>query len=76
MSLPAIEGVVENGAIRLQKGVQLPERTKVFVIVAEPDVCPSARIWSPRLANPEQAAEFRKQVLEAPTNAKIRLGRI
>ncbi|HSV13204.1 MAG TPA: hypothetical protein VLI90_03030 [Tepidisphaeraceae bacterium] len=71
MSLPAIEGVVENGAIRLQKGVQLPERTRVFIIVAEPDARPSARIWTPRLAIPGQAAEFRKQVLKAPTDAKM-----
>lgn len=33
--------------------------------------CPSARIGSPRLAHPEQSSDFRKQVVEIPTDANL-----
>jgi hypothetical protein len=32
---------------------------------------PSARLSSPRLANPAQAADFAKQMTEAPRDAKL-----
>ncbi len=35
MLINAIEGVVENGRIRLREDVSLPENTRVYVIVAE-----------------------------------------
>src|SRR5581483_2423153 len=36
MGVTTIEGVIENGQIRLPAAVHLPERTKVYVII--PDV--------------------------------------
>ena len=63
MAVLTVEGVVENGQIRLRDHGPLPERTKVYVVV--PDVASAApRLRSPRLANPDQAAEFVKQVVE------------
>lgn len=68
MMLNAIEGVVENERIRLREDVSLPENATVYVIIA--DQQPSigthreARVRSPRLANPQQAPDFRKQVME------------
>ena len=59
MVITAIEGIVENGAIRLREKVSLAENTRVYVIVAEGATVPTAQIRSPRLAKPEQAAEFR-----------------
>lgn len=63
MSVLTLEGVVENGQIRLLDGAVLPDKTKVYVVV--PDPAPrNPRLWSPRLAEPEQAADFRMQVTE------------
>jgi hypothetical protein len=69
MPLTAIEGVVENGTIRLRENVSLPEKTRVLVIVdgfSGAGATATVRVASPRLAHPEQARDFRKQVVEAP----------
>lgn len=65
MGVATIEGIVENGQIRLPLNVHLPERAKVYVVV--PDTLtpfPSSYVGSPRLAHPEQAADFEKRVEE------------
>ncbi len=67
----AIEGVVENGKIRLREEVSLPESTRVYVIIADMPTGPSAQVRTPRLAHPEQAGDFRKQVMEIPTDATL-----
>ena len=73
MSLMALEGVVENGRIRLRGDVVLPDRTTVYVVV--PDVAAGqpagrpAHIFSPRLADPRRAAGLVKQVIEEPPDA-------
>jgi hypothetical protein len=60
------EATVVNGQIRLPMNVYLPENSKVLVVVrGEPRIGPS-RILSPRLAHPEQAAEFKMEVREVP----------
>jgi hypothetical protein len=64
MQVTAIEGVVENGQIRLQENISLAENTKVYVIVADNAFSRPARIYSPKLAVPEQASDFRKQVVD------------
>jgi hypothetical protein len=68
MSVLTIEGIVENGQIRLRENLTLPDQTKVFVVV--PDQSPRpAHIVSPRLARREQVADFAKQVIEVPDDA-------
>ena len=57
------EGTVENGQIRLQEGVTLPERAKVYVIVPEALSEQPSRVWSPRLAHPGEAKDFSKVVV-------------
>jgi hypothetical protein len=64
MSVTTIEGVVEKGQIRLPATVRLPERAKVYVLIPDVEVSPVAYIGSPRLAHPEQAADFQKEVAE------------
>ena len=71
MLINAIEGIVENGKIRLEENVRLPENAKVYVIVADSAQTLSHKIASPRLANPEQAADFRKQIVEIPSHAGL-----
>jgi hypothetical protein len=71
MGITTIEGVVENGQIRLPATVRLPERTKVYVIIPEVEVQGVAYIGSPRLVHPEQAADFVKEVLEEPSDGEL-----
>ncbi|HUO09153.1 MAG TPA: antitoxin family protein [Phycisphaerae bacterium] len=71
MLVTAIEGVVENGTIRLREPVSLAENTRVYVIVTGTSTAPATQIHSPRLANPDQAADFRKQIVELPPDAQL-----
>ena len=71
MSVITLEGVVEHGQIRLKTNVQLPENIKVFVVIPNFEVQQSARIQSPRLANPGQAADFKMEVIEDVGNASL-----
>jgi hypothetical protein len=64
MSVASFEGTVENGQIRLEPGVRLPENTKVYVLVPGLPSIPTARVHSPRLARPEQAADFAMEIVE------------
>lgn len=74
MLVNAIEGVIENGRIRLRENVVLPENATVYVIIADPANAPQgswARLRTPRLADPRQSADFRKQVVELPADAGL-----
>jgi len=64
MSVLALEGTVENGQIRLAGGVHLPEKTRVLIVVPSMHVLKEARLYSPRLVHPAQAADFKLQVIE------------
>ncbi len=67
MKVITYEGVVENGCVHLPAEVLLPEKTKVYVVVpgsSEAEGRRVAHIYSPRLAHPEHASDFAKQVLE------------
>jgi hypothetical protein len=57
------EGTVENGQIRLPADVHLPEHAKVYVIVPEVPIEGTVHMISPRLARPEQVADFRLDVV-------------
>ena len=71
MNTSTIEGIVENGQIRLLGNVALPENARIYVVVPGLEAAPNARISSPRLAHPEQAGDFVKQVFEAPVDAQL-----
>ena len=71
MGVLAFEGVVEDGQIRLKDGIRLPDKTKVYVIVPDIQVKRGARIFSPRLAHPEQAADFEMEVIEESADASV-----
>ena len=70
MAILTIEGMVENGQIRLRDPVVLPEHAKVYVLIPDAEAVPSARAYSPRLVHPEQAADFTKQVIEVAAGAE------
>jgi hypothetical protein len=71
MGVTTIEGVVENGRIRLPAAVRLPERTKVYVVIPDVEVQTVAYIGSPRLVYPEQAVDFVKEVIEEPSDGDL-----
>lgn len=72
MSVLTLEAVVENGQIRLPPDMHLPEKTRVLVVVPNMRVLKEARLYSPRLAHPEQAVDFKLDVTEAETkDAKL-----
>jgi hypothetical protein len=76
MKVVTYEGVVQNGRVQLPAGVSLPEKAKVYVVVPgviEMETPRVAHIYSPRLAHPQQAKDFVKEVfdLEEGTDASL-----
>jgi hypothetical protein len=71
MKVTTFEGVVEHGQIRLPAGVRLPDKAKVYIVVPDLEIQPVAYIGSPRLAHPEQIADFKKEVVEETHNAGL-----
>jgi len=64
MSVMTLQGVIENGQIRLADDVHLPEKTTVYVVVPGIEIPPTVHLRSPRLVHSEQIADFCKQVEE------------
>ena len=71
MAILTVEGVVENGQIRLRDNVVLPEDTKVYVVIPDVESAPPPHVYSPRLVHLAQAPDFAKQVIEVSTNAEL-----
>lgn len=69
MSVITFEAIVENGQIKLLNAFRLPEKTRVYVVVPSLEVQPAHFVGSPRLARPEQAIDFVKEVIEEPNDA-------
>lgn len=64
MKIETYEGIVENGQIRLPADVRLPEKARVYVVIPGVETRPIAYIGSPRLVHPDQAADFKKEIIE------------
>jgi hypothetical protein len=62
MSILTVEGIVEHGHVRLPANVRLPENAKVYVLVPGVHLETVARIASPRLAHPAEAADFAMEI--------------
>ncbi len=71
MAVSTLEGIVENGRIRLRDNVMLPDNTRVYVVIPDFEAVPQARVYSPRLVHPEQAADFAKHVVEVVGDAEL-----
>jgi len=66
MSAATFEGVVEQGQIKLNSDVRLPDGTRVYIVVPDIEIEErGVRLHSPRLAHPEQAAEFEMEIVES-----------
>ncbi len=64
MEIVTLEGIVEQGKIKLKDNVHLPEKTRVYVIVPQLESTTGNHVYSPRLAHPEQARNFKMQIIE------------
>ena len=71
MKILTYEATVENGEIRLSEPAHLPEHTRVYVVVPSAEEVPGFFMRSPRLAHPEQAMEFIKEVIEDGSDAGL-----
>lgn len=71
MKISTFEGFVENGQIRLIDDVRLPEKATVFVVVPDTEISAAIGARSPRLAHPEQAGDFKKEVIEEGCDAGV-----
>ena len=64
MGVIAVEGVVENGQIRLMPDIQLPEKTRVFVIVPDTETVPTDQAALPKSIYPEQVRDMGMTIKE------------
>jgi hypothetical protein len=71
MKIITYEATVENGQIKLSEPVRLPERAKVYVVVPGVEEAPRFHLASPRLARPEQAVDFVKEVTREARDAGV-----
>jgi hypothetical protein len=69
--LATYEGIVENGRVTLPPNADIPDKTHVYVLVPDSETQRTFRIMSPRLAHPEQAKDFEKQIIENTPDAEI-----
>jgi hypothetical protein len=63
MKVSTYEGFIENGKVTLPDNVHLPENAKVYVVVPNSEFESTASLRTPRLVRPEQAADFKKEVI-------------
>ena len=71
MGVTTFEAIVENGQIRLPVHVRLPEKAKVYVVAPGVELGPIALIASPRLLHPEQAEDFKMEIVKEDQNAGV-----
>jgi hypothetical protein len=71
MGVLTIEGIVDNGQIKLNSDVRLPERVKVYVIVPDMKIQETVHLYSPRLKNPGQSEDFKMEVTRESPDAGL-----
>ena len=69
--LATYEGIVENGHVTLPPDTDIPEKTRVYVLVPDADAQRTYKVMSPRLAHPEQAKDFKMEVIEDANDADV-----
>lgn len=62
MSVTTFEGVVKDGRVVIPDDFKLPESARVYVVV--PDTDSPKRIMSPRLVDPTQLSDLRREVFD------------
>ncbi len=64
MEVLTIEGIVDNGQIKLTSDVRLPEHTKVYIVVPDMKIEQTVHLFSPRLKNPGQVDDFKMEFIK------------
>jgi hypothetical protein len=59
------EGMIIDGQVRFSEPLKLAARSRVLVTVPEEDQTLTGHVYTPRLAQPEQAKDFAMEVEEA-----------
>jgi len=72
MKVATYEANVEKGQINLFESARLPEHARVYLVIPGIEESYRLHVWSPRLARPERAAEFTKEVVEERQVAGLR----
>lgn len=62
MQVTAIEGTIKNGQVKLSEVLDLPDATKVYVVVPDSSR-PTARIMSPRVVDKAKIKDFEKEMI-------------
>lgn len=63
MQVTTIEGIVKNGQIQLSEVLNLPDATKVYVVVPDSSR-PKARIMSPHVVDKTRMKDFEKEMIK------------
>ncbi len=74
MSVMTIEGIVDNGQIKLTDDIRLPDNTRVYVVVPDAQdlqTKPVVRIYSPRLVHKADAKDFELEIVEERADAEL-----
>lgn len=71
MRVTTFEGIIEDGQIKLTTDVNLPEKTKVYVVVPGFEDKRVFHVYSPRLAHPEQVNDFEIELVEDKSSAEL-----
>jgi hypothetical protein len=72
MKVTTYEATVENGQIKLSEPVCLPEKARIYIVVPGSEEVPRLHVGSPRLAEPERAADFTMEVAEETRDPGLR----
>ena len=71
MGVLTIEGIVDNGQIKLNSDVRLPEHIKVYVVVPDMRIEETVHLFSPQLKNPGQVEDFKMEVVAESSDASL-----
>lgn len=64
MQVTTIQGVIENGQVRLTEAIEIPDKTTVYVLVPAIEPVRTARIRSPRVVGGEKLENLERETIE------------
>ncbi len=64
MQVITIQGVIENGQIKLTETIEIPEKTVVYVVVPNIEPKRNPRIMSPHLVDKDRMNDFEREIIE------------
>ena len=71
MNVLTVEGVVEGDKIRLLDPLNVPDDTRVYVVVPDASAIERVHVFSPHLRHSDQSADFGLKVSESSDHASL-----